>query len=125
MRYKFILLLIIFLIFVPITITVLPGNAMTVIGEQTQEDKDLDALAWKLAACESSQVPDIKILDKNNEYSYGFLQVQQKTWDWGCKRFNLECTDIFDYVQQRELFKAFHRSGEWQKHWVICSQRIK
>ena len=102
----------------------LVGNTMIISGVDFEEKK-LNDLAWQLAMCESSQTPDLKILDTNDKYSYGMFQIQMETWEWGCERFRLNCTDIQDYEQGRELFKAFYKVGEADKHWVNCWRKLK
>ncbi len=84
----------------------------------------LDDLAWKLAACESSQVPDIKILDSNNEYSFGMLQFQQKTFDYFGEKCGLDHNDIYSYEQQRDIFKCMYQMGIVKTHWKICSNKL-
>lgn len=103
---------------------IIPAHIIVFSQADFQEYK-LNELAWNLAMCESSQVPDVVVQDDGGSPSYGFLQIKKSTFDWGCKRFKLNCTDIMDYRQQRELFKAFYRAGEWKNHWKVCSKLIK
>ena len=100
-------------------------HRVMVISGVDFEEKRLNDLAWTLAFCESSQIPDLKILDTNDKYSYGMFQIQMETWEWGCERFRLNCTDIQDYEQGRELFKAFYKVGEAKDHWVNCYRKMK
>lgn len=91
--------------------------------EKSDPDRLISDIINRLAKCESGSREDIKILDVNNEFSYGYLMFQKKTFDKFGSEFNLPHTDIMSKSQQVEIAKEMIRSGLFY-HWKNCWTKL-
>ena len=86
-------------------------------------EDQLDILIGKLATCESGQIPDMKVLDSNNKFSYGWLQFQKATFDGFGEQYGLPHDDILSPAQQIPIAKKMIENGLWF-HWKICGEKV-
>ena len=84
----------------------------------------LDLVIDKLATCESSQIPDVIVIDTNGYKSYGWLQFQQRTFDYFGEKYGLPHDDIMSPAQQIPIAKAMLKNGLW-KAWYNCLRYVK
>lgn len=67
----------------------------------------VDAILNKLAACESGNRPYVRVLDSNNEYSYGILQFQEETWKSQIAHFGFvpyaEPAERMNFIYDKDL----------------------
>jgi len=86
----------------------------------------------KLAMCESSNRPNIIVLDSNNKYSYGLYQFQETTFLQYAKKYGYikysedgEILNIIhDPILQRNVARRMYLDEIADRHWVVCTQKI-
>lgn len=57
--------------------------------------------------------------------SKGMLMFQEKTFKWLGDKYGLPHTDILDFEQAKEIYKAARKDGIAQDHWVNCFRKLK
>ena len=86
----------------------------------------------KLAFCESSLKPNIKVLDTNNRFSYGLFQFQKTTFTAYGQKYKVIGTDveppeidnlIYDPELQLRIARYMMENKE-SYHWKICSAKL-
>ncbi len=82
----------------------------------------LDVWMTKLELCESGG-QDVRVLDTNNKYSYGYFQFQMDTFNRFGLLYHLDHSDIHSRPQQYAIAKAMVSDGLW-KHWYNCGKKI-
>lgn len=83
----------------------------------------LDYFIDSLATCESNQTPDVKILDSDGYYSYGWLQFHLRTFNMFGEKYGLPHDDILSPAEQIPIAKAMIKEGLWTQ-WTNCAKSI-
>lgn len=101
--------------------------------EEVQEETPLEKWLGLLSVCESNNREGIRILDTNNEYSYGLLQFQEQTFTSFSVAYNLfpntELQELhnllYDGYSQKVLAREMIlRDYDNWKHWKNCVKKI-
>lgn len=121
-------------LFVILAAVVLLGrltNGQT-LSKVVYEEDELGFYLDKLAKCESGRREDVKILDRNNEYSYGYLQFQAETFISYALKYKLypsaERSEILNYIfDSREQLKLARKMLEDDPknigNWKVCGRK--
>ena len=78
----------------------------------------------KLIDCESGGNEKVKVWDTNNQWSFGLLQFQMKTWLAYGKKFGATKENIYDPDLQQKVAKYMLDKDLW-KHWFTCGKLVQ
>ena len=107
-------LILLTLILLPNLVVAEPSNDNDRIELKSQE------IVAILAHCESSNRPNIVIMDTNGLRSYGLLQFQKWIWEHWTEYYALKDRQIMNPEHQKELALKMVADGQGKVTWRNC-----
>ena len=115
-----------------LAVSSVPNTSVIDVPEKDTRNMEIVALVESLAFCESSNRPDVTILDTNGLHSRGVMQFQYPTFKQYVRKYNL-----LEHVEDAELIYWMHEAefsmhlaylmleenpDNWM-HWYNCSRK--